>query len=56
MTKFFSFLMILINVLSNAQIIDFFNPQLKGNVKSAHHVVYFNAGEVISQNLMMKAL
>ena len=45
MMRFLSFILILMSLLSNAQVIDFLNPQLTGNVKSAHYIVYFDAGE-----------
>lgn len=35
----------LIGFLGNAQIIDFLNPQLKGKVKTAHYIAYFDAGD-----------
>lgn len=45
MSKYLCFLLLLMTLLSNSQVIDYLNPQFKGKVKSAHYTVYFDAGK-----------
>ncbi|WP_074236900.1 hypothetical protein [Epilithonimonas zeae] len=45
MSKFLCFLLLLMTLLSSSQVIDYLNPQFKGKVKSAHYIIYFDAGK-----------